>query len=116
MMPQENDVEHHRYRQAQNRDDPDNQREQHANQNDCLLIILLGKSFHINEELHDRRSAFGGRMFALRYEIQLHDRVESNGIDHLARPIRKNNTQPCFTRVSETTLGLGRGFSHSKEK
>ena len=53
----------------QSGEDPDNYREEHTKQDECLLSIFFGKGLNIEEKLGDDRCAFGCRKSTLRNKV-----------------------------------------------
>lgn len=99
VVPQKEEIEHDGGSQAKNREDPDYQREQHTEQDNGLHVILLCQGFHVDEELYHGGRAIGRCVLTLWDQIQSHDRVQSDGVDHLSWTLCEDHSCPCYTRL-----------------
>ena len=95
MVKQENKVESDGNQELNNRQHPDDQSEEHAAKNHGSQIVVLREDLNILEELHTGRAVTGlFRILTTREQIHLHNRIESDGIDNLARSVGKDCVHP----------------------
>jgi hypothetical protein len=81
---EEQDVEQEGDKQVDQRDHPDDQSEKHAEENGKLAVAsLVGEDANIDEELGEGAMSVGGRVLADWNQVQLHDRIQSHGVDDL---------------------------------
>lgn len=104
VVPEEEKVEEHGEEQAQGSEDPDDEREDHAGQDDSLFLVPVGKDTKVLEELEDRRRS----ILVLGVELGDVHFPQRQGVDDLSRSRAEDDTDPRLEReVREQRHVLG---------
>lgn len=74
-MPEEEDIEQGRYDETQGGNDPDDQREQHGEVDDALLLVaVINHGLDVDKELLEIGTILR-RVVSPRYQLGLHDGI-----------------------------------------
>lgn len=104
VVPEEEEVEEHGEQQAQGGKDPDDEREDHAGQDNGLFLVLVGQDTEVLEELQDR-----GRSIPVPgVEHGNVHRPQRQGVDDLSWSRAEDDSNPRLEReVGEERHILG---------
>jgi hypothetical protein len=92
-VPEEEEVKDRRNDQTQSRDNPNDQGEQHGEVDDSLLLVSsVDHELDIHKKLLEVGAIFC-RVIANRYELRLHDGVQSHGVESNSRSLGNNDEQ-----------------------
>lgn len=72
IVPQKQDIAQCSQNQTKRSNNPNDQSEQHAEKDRCLLLIVVGKNFEVDKELRDSASTFLWSVFSYWHKIRLH--------------------------------------------